>query len=228
VARIIYTGIVSSINGSIGGTTFQRNAYGHTIKKKPSTVNPNRAKQQNSKGGFQFISQQWAQMTAVQRAAWVTYATTYPVQSRLNPNAYLTGHAQWLRTNLLREMASFSMITTITNSAQGAIVDAFNDLTNGGATLDLADDTDGTPGTWFGLYFLSHPVRASQLYDRSRVRFMGSLACGGVGTINLAAPYIATFGALPASGTFVFLKRVYINILNGQAYTYPPTNTPVT
>jgi hypothetical protein len=227
MARIKYTGLIESINGSVDGTTFQRNAYGHTIKKKPNMVNPNRSKQQLNKGNLQYCAQQWAALTDPQRAAWVAYATAYPVPSRLNPAAYLSGHAVWLRTSLLRLLATYNVATDIIDPTQAALTPSFEGVTRSGAELNFVDTSGAPGGDYIVMFFASFPVKVTQLYDRSRTRYLGFLIMGMVDTIDLAAPYSSQFGILPETGDYIFTKVVYLNMNNGQVYTAPPVNTLV-
>ena len=224
MARIVYTGLVSSINGSIGGTTFQRNAYGFTIKKKPNIVNPNRVLQQARKATLQNVSQAWATLTGAQRSNWASYATSYPVPSRLNPSAYLSGQALWLRTNLLRLQYGAARLDTITSTLQDTLSLGSIGLVNSGGHLTYSDATTSALGNMVELIYLSQSVKVSQLYDRSRTRFIGMMNINGTHSIDLAAAYTSIFGLLPNGGTYVFLKRVYLNTTNGQVIAYPPTS----
>lgn len=227
MARIIYSGLVSSINGSIAGTTFQRNAYGHTIKKKPNIVNPNRIAQQPRKSSMQLVSQTWQTLTPAQRTAWNNQAVAHPVPCRLNPSANLSGHALWLRLNLLQRTAGLSLITTMTNAAQDTLLPGTSEIQRVGATLIFFDDSDSSLNNLVVMCFLSGVVKATQLYDRSRTRFMGSFALPALDQIDITAIYTSTFGSLPVAGNSVFLKRVYVNATNGQVIEFPQQNVQV-
>src|SRR5690606_31037464 len=107
MARIKYTALVESIRGSIQGTTFQRNAYGYTVKGKPNMVNPNTNLQSASKRNMSGIAQAWSSLSDSDRNAWDTWAATNPVPSRLNPDANLTGFAQFTRWHNIRWLYAY-------------------------------------------------------------------------------------------------------------------------
>lgn len=227
MARIIFSALVSTINGSIAGTTFQRNAYGHTVKKKPTIVNPNRRAQQPRKASMQFISQQWQNLSAAQRTAWANQAVTYPVPSRLNPAANLTGHALWLRLNLLRLLMGATVINNITAAAQDTLVPGTSEIQRVGGTLIFFDDSDSTLDHFDVLCFVSNQVKPTQLYDRSRTRYMGTFPLLVADQIDITAAYLAQFGTLPTTGDSIFLKRLYLNGYNGQLVEFRQQNVQV-
>lgn len=224
MARIVYSALVQSINGTIAGTTFQRNAYGHTIKKKPNIVNPNRLAQQPRKQAVQYVSQQWAAMTAAQRTAWNNQAVTYPVPSRLNPNANLSGHALWLRANLLLQLIGGGVITNITVPAQSVITPGDPIIQRVGATLTYFDDTASSLANVYAMGYLSGIVKLTQTYDRSRARFCGFFNIAGTDHVDVTTAYTQLFGVLPVIGQSVFLKRIYFNAVNGQVVEYKAQN----
>ena len=228
MARVLYSALITSINGSIGGTTFQRNAYGHTIKKKPNIVNPNTARQAKPRAALQTLAGIWATMSAAQRNAWDAYATANPVASRHNPNAYLTGHAQWLRVNLLRIQAGFSVLINIVSSAQSVLTYSGAGITNSAGSLFYGDDATDSLNVMQVNAYLSAPVKASQQYDKSRTRFMTSndLDVGGIFQ-NVTTNYQNTFGIIAQTTQFVFVRSVYWNRNNGQVIYYPSINQVV-
>lgn len=228
MARIIYSALVTSINGSVGGTTFQRNAYGHTIKKKPNIVNPNRPRQQARKANLQFLAQHWQNLTTVQRDAWASYAIAHPVPSRLNPSSNLSGHAIWLRTNLLRLTMGQTLLDTITNVNSDGLLGGTIEVQRIGGTLIYFDDSDSTLNNMDVLCYVSAPVKATQQYDRSLTRFMDFFSLSSVDQVDITSVYLAQFGALPTVGQFIFLRRIYLNRTNGQIIEYPATNFVIT
>ena len=101
MARIKFSAIVESIRGSIGGTTFQSNAYGFTVKSKPNVTQPNSLKQQQRKIAMQSVSRSWRALTSTERLSWEVYASTFVVPSKLNKDSNLNGYNYFLKYNLL-------------------------------------------------------------------------------------------------------------------------------
>jgi hypothetical protein len=215
MARIIYGALVTSIRGSIQGTTFQRNAYGHTIKSKPNMVNPNTADQNAAKARFSASNQAWRTLSDSDRSAWNTYANTYPIPSRLNPDAYLSGLAAFVRWHGVRNQES---PTTLNDPAgpQGVAVINSQGLAISGGGLFLELDATLTEGPWIVYVNISRPVKPTQSFRRSVLRFMGSFDEAVLPTLPLTVQYTVKFGGLPAIGDSVGLQVTLLNSTNGQ------------
>ena len=74
MARIIYSALVTAIRGSVGGTTFQQNQYGSTIKNKPKMIRPRSNQQEKRKIYMTAATQAWGNLTVNRRNAYNTYA----------------------------------------------------------------------------------------------------------------------------------------------------------
>jgi hypothetical protein len=223
MARIVYSALVSHINGSIAGTTFQRNAYGFTVKKKPTQVFPNTASQQQHKASLQFLAGLWKTMSLTIRNSWDAYALANPVPSRLNPTSFLTGHAQWLRTNLLRSISGDSLLLTTPPNAQDTLNTGTIEVRRVGATLIYFNDSDSINNNLTVLTFMSSVSPNSRAYDRSRTRYTGAMNLVALDQIDVTGAYTKVFGGIPTAGQSLFLKQVYINLTNGQVINIPPT-----
>jgi hypothetical protein len=223
MARIVYSALVTHINGSIAGTTFQRNAYGFTVKKKPTQVQPTTALQQVYKTNLQRLSGFWQGMSLTIRNSWDSYALANPVPSRLNPTSFLTGHAQWIRTNLIRQISSSSLILTSPTNAQDTLNTGTVEVQRVGATLIYFNDSDSVLNTLTTFAFLSSVSPNSRSYDRSRTRWMGAFGLPGADQIDITAAYTAKFGSIPVAGEHLFLRIIYLNGTNGQVIFVPPT-----
>jgi hypothetical protein len=227
MARIIYSGLVSSINGSIAGTTFQRSAYGHTVKKKANIVNPNRAKQTARKQTMQVVSQQWRALSAATRSAWAAYALAFPVASRLNPSSFLSGHALFLRTNMIRQLAGQSLFTTAPTMISDSLLVGAVEIDRVGGTLIYFNDSDSDHNNLRTLCYVSSRIGVTQLYDRTKTRFMDSFMLTAADQVDITAPFLAQFGQLPNTGDNVFLRATYYSTVNGQVIDSNPVNIVV-
>lgn len=223
MARIIFTALVESIRGSIAGTTFQRNAYGYTVKTKPNMVNPNSASQSRRKNYFQQAQQAWLQLTMTDRANWNTYAATYPTPSKHNPDAYLSGY------NLFVRHAAISLSTSGTvlpnpNGAQSTVNYIETEIIRDGTVLEL-NVTAGSPDSvWQTIVYLTRPLKATQEYLKSWTREIEINLSGPTVSTDIAFAYNRVFGLLPEVGDFVGVDITFINSTNGQVI-YVPTFT---
>jgi len=227
MARIIYTGLVTSINGSIAGTTFQRSAYGHTVKKKPNIVNPNRAKQTARKQGMQEVAQAWRTLSPAVRAAWSAYSLAFPVASRLNPSSFLSGHALFLRTNLIRKVDFNTLLTTAPSMVADSLTVGTVEVNRVGGTLIYFNDSDSDLNNLNADCYVSSRVGATQLYDRTKTRWCGEMQLVSSDSVDITTSYLNQFGQLPNTGDHIFLRTVYWSIVNGQVIDSNPVNIVV-
>lgn len=116
MARVIYGAIVTSIHGKVGGTVFQKNAYGHTVKNTPTMVRPNTALQQVSKGNIAVVSQIWRSLSSADKQTWISFAALFPQYSRHNPSSALSGYAVFMMRNLVAQLDSTYRINTTAQS----------------------------------------------------------------------------------------------------------------
>jgi hypothetical protein len=209
MARIKYTALVESIRGSIGGTTFQRNAYGYTVKSKPAIVNPQTRKQRNRKTGMQWAQNRWRSLSPTDRATWDTYATNYPVPSRLNPDAYLGGQQLFMRHEMLNYIWGGS--DDVTTGDPSSITNPTGTLFLDSGSLVFSSQYDAIDGDFRVLCFAAPRMSITQNIVKSKCRYMGSAAVGGVPyNIDITDLYVSTYGSLPEIGAFVGAFFVFV------------------
>lgn len=228
MARIIYSALVDRIDGSIKGTTFQRNAYGFTIKGKPNMVNPNTISQGRRKIALTDMVNAWKTLTDPQRAAWDSYAGTYPVATRLNPNAYLGGYNYFLRWHGVRRQYDSVTILTNPSGPQGAITDQIPFVERIGAIFRFNTDIVFTSTNWRVIFYASGPVTPTQVFSKSILRFLGDqTAVSPTTSRDFATIYTNLFGRLLNVGELLFVRIVLQKSDNGQVIFYPPQRLTV-
>jgi hypothetical protein len=220
MARIIYSGLVQAINGSIQGTTFQRNAYGHSIKVKPNMVNPNRVRQSFRKTSFNLVAQHWRTMTGANRSAWASYATNFPRPSRLNASSNLNGYNYYSAANNLRQLHSPGTFTDNPSGAQGTAI--FNDLlvlySGGNLTADIDVTVTGT--VWWVILALTQRLGDGQEFVQPTPKVVLSALVAGLAPININAVYLSIFGSLPPIGSFIGYDLTLVKDNNGQIFEF--------
>ena len=215
MARIVYSALVDSIRGSIGGTTFQQNAYGYTVKKKPNTINPNTPLQNRQKRHFSKATRAWRDLEQSQRDDWNTWAAAYPQYAKYNPSAVLAGYAVFTRTHVYRFMHGITSIKT-----NPSYVILSEDTINLSLKLDtgvLYLDVDSLLNDefWVCLYFMSRPFSVSQTFIGTKCKFVISSE-NSDGSLNVTALYLAIFGLVPAVGQSLAVDLIMFNADNGQ------------
>jgi hypothetical protein len=226
MARIIYSALVDSIQGSIQGTTFQRNAYGHTVKGKPNMVNPNTTRQNKRKRSFSGSSQAWRSLSDSDRAAWDAYANAFPIPSRKNPSAYLSGLAAFVRWHGVRWQNNSVVLADPAGDQGTAVLDQVELILSGG-DLFVSAPNDITEGPWLVFIYLSRPLQATQAFVKSWQRYIIAFDSESASDVLITSEYTAIFGSLPGVGALIGVQVVFLNTTNGQVLFGAPTVVPV-
>jgi hypothetical protein len=219
MARIIYSGLVTEIKGSIGGTTFQSNAYGYTIKNKSRQKKPKTVLQNQKKVFLTAASQAWRGLSQAQRDGWNAWAASNPQYAKNNPSAVLSGFAVFARVHFQYFLGTDDITNVITVPSYS--IEALNPITfeleNDTGTLDL----NLTPSlTTYNLrvnIFISQPFKPSVNFVGSRVRFVDSLVVDS-DSLNITNEYTSLYGDVPAVGDKVFVESVQYSDNNGIVY----------
>jgi len=109
MAIILLGGGVTDIRGSIGGTTFARNAGGAYIRARTKPVNPRSTLQEHMRTVLNFCSKRWSEtLNNIQRLAWRDYVAATVWTNRLGQAIDISGYAAYLRTNSLLGMSNMA------------------------------------------------------------------------------------------------------------------------
>lgn len=219
MARVVYSALVESIQGSIGGTTFQKNAYGYTVKKKPNVIRPASPFQNLRKRNMATMISAWKALDPADRATWDSYANTYPQYSKHNPTAQLSGFNLYCKYHGFRLLTDHGLIDA-PSMTQYSIATLDSDsisVDNVAGALHILWDTAGVwTGTWYLCFFLSNILGSAQNYVGSRPRYVAQDFNGGALDITVTTAYTNFFGAVPATGTRVGVRVQAFNSLSAQ------------
>jgi hypothetical protein len=214
MARIKYSGLVDNIRGSIGGTTFQANAYGYTVKRKPNMIKPNSPDQNRSKVLFAKAVKAWKDLTSTNRSNWETYASTYPQYAKYNPDSELSGFAVFTKQHVFKFLCGQIVKSDpVMSQIESDTITVTMTLIAGVLRYIIASLNDSEE--WTVIIFISHPLGAAQNFVGSRTRYIAN--CDNVdGSHVITSQYIALYGSLPAVGNRVAIDLLAFNGQNGQ------------
>ena len=222
MAIVKFTAIVDEIRGSIGGTTFQRNAYGWSIKRKPNIIRPNTLRQQVSKTSFGSITRYWSTLSQVNRDSWDTYASTYPIPSIKNPSVDITGFNYFVKYHLIKfTTGSRSFLDNATAASGSLTFTSFVLESNNLDWFQLVFDYVSSSDLFISLFFLSPPLEDSRVVPRLTPLYIdSSLPTSSVSTartvdISLAATYDDLYNTLPVVGSSVVVRIPSYNTVSG-------------
>jgi hypothetical protein len=219
MARITYSGLVTNIRGSVGGTTFQTNKYGFTIKNKANMVHPRTSLQGFQKLALSVAISQWTKLSDSTRTLWNTWATSFPQYAKHNPSAQLSGFNCFVRRQvydlmyfgldqsamLTPEMVSYPLDTCTVALDQSGTVFTLT------PTWNLADETL----TCF--YFITGPLKDSVNFVGTRPKYIGS-NYNINDPINITQRWLNAYGDRHMTGYFVVVELQIVANSNGQVF----------
>lgn len=204
MARIIYSGLVTSIRGSIGGTTFQNNAYGFTIKNKANMIRPNSIDQEVRKIIFSSAVKNWSSMSQTFRDNWNTFASTFPQFSKHNVSSVLSGFAVFVKwhTAFYLGFGDYSFIDGIPSVAPVAMDSASITIVNAASVLTLNSTWAIGDESWNVNIFISRGFSAAQNFVGTSPKFIKKVTSIDAATV-ITTQYIAKYGSLPTVGSIL-------------------------
>lgn len=204
MARVTYGSIVTELKGSLGGTTFQKNKFGHTAKNKGIPKKQASAIQYVRRNAMLYIVQSWNNLTDNQRNLWNTYAITYPQPINSNVTVMLSGYALFIKYNAILLSVSIPLCTT------PEIVPVTFPLLNPSLKYEVSTgklffNEGSTP---FNIriaimFYLSAPIKQGQGFNKNKIRYVFK-TLQGEGQIDIEYHYQNIFGLIPPVGSTIF------------------------
>ncbi len=214
MARIIYSGLVTKIAGSIGGTTFQSNKHGFTVKNKANMVSPQSVDQNSAKARFAFAVSSWSAASQSTRDNWNAWATANPQYAFYNPSSQLSGFEVFVRYHVIRFRLDLSIMT---NPVGGlAAIPSFSPTAVvGGSFITVTPNSSG--GAYPLVYNMSAAVNIKKSWNffgsRPRYANVGNLPST---TVIISTDWCLKYGYVPTAGDILLLRFQCWNLNNGQ------------
>jgi hypothetical protein len=193
MARVTLSGIITDINGSVGGWTFQNSAAGKIVRSKPIQKKMPTSRQVD----LQFIPSLarflWAQLSGSEQADWVSFAGATPFTDIYGNIKTLTGY-QFFISSIFRRLFAGTLSDLLAPSgvpapdAMGAFtvtMDATNLRLQFGGALSYADNH-----MWI---YCTYPTQTPAQTNRRQYRPMTSTNDQGASFIDITADFEAYF-----------------------------------
>jgi hypothetical protein len=134
-------------SGKAGAMVASHNASGQHLRARTTPTNPRSAFQTAVRNAVRQLSPAWNSLTDLQRQGWSVYATNTAMKNRLGDTIFLSGIAQYVRSNVSRLQAGLARVddapTTFTlGDVPGYALLAPPFSTAGTLTLDADASTD--------------------------------------------------------------------------------------
>jgi len=192
MARILYSGIVSEIRGSIAGTTFQQNASGKVVKARSNQQFSSSSLQSSCQNKLSAIVMKWRSLTVTQRTDWQGMAEAYPRTDKWGRVKTLSGFQYYAAANRNLVTAGLSKIDSPNSYvAPMPVPDYDPSVASDSFFLQFTESLNLTNHTL--LVFASPPTQ--RLSSTSRVlRRLISTGTGGYSEgVEILTPYLAVY-----------------------------------
>lgn len=212
MARVKFSSLVSSIDGSINGNTLQRNAYGNSIRNKPIPTRSQSATQNANHVVMYRITQLWNSLSEAQRNAFDRFLSYSPDFAWNNSASRLSGYNLYLKWQYYILKSQGVFITDIVYSPiiKPTFLPA---VVRSGGTLDFnPNPASADPNVWYQLR-ISPPAMVASAINSNRLKTI-LFSVVDDGAIGIVTPYYDTFGVVPESGQTLTIGITAFSIIN--------------
>ena len=212
MARIKYSGLITNISGSIGGTTFQTGRSGTIIRNKPIPVQPRSSYQLSIRSIMLRVQQTWQHLSVTTRDQWNKYIAYSMQTTRLNKSITLSGHALFLKYQTIRLLAGYSMLTDLAYSPLPLHPEPIEIIIDNGHIYFNFDD-DVTHTALFFLLKLSRPLSATNYFKFNSLRYM-QVTPATSDTFIVDTSYLAHYGVFPTDIYKVHYSLTWFSVVS--------------
>ena len=223
MARILFGGGVAQIRGSIGGTTYSKNANGAYARNRSQPANRNTLAQQGVRNIFGSIARRWKELTSSQQASFVDLSASYPYVNSVGLSSVLTGFQLFQKVNSQLALVGSPQISMMQPPVYvPTIGDAIvNTIAKASDRFEITYSFDANSEVPAGFVFVIEATREfangtyrpkSQDYRQISIQ----PATVPVTALNIWADYSAVFGEPTTNGSRIFIRGFLVSLLTGQ------------
>jgi photosystem II stability/assembly factor-like uncharacterized protein len=224
MARTQYGAMITELNGSIGGFTFQQNASGKISRTRVSRISSNTLKQGYPKRSFIYVASLWNGLSSVQKGLWNTFAAANPFTDYWGRIKALTGYNWFMALNINLWLMEITEITTPPTLGSPVVVPDFClDVSDLALTVDFGTEYDPSDIELF--IFASPPMRSASEKNRKDLRLINIHPSFPVTVIDITTAwqsyYAFSWPPSSYSGSFSILVAIAaVNYTTGQASVF--------
>lgn len=192
MARILYTGIVSDIKGSIGGTTFQHNASGRIVKRRSDQKFALSSEQSSSAVKLASIVTRWRGLSVANRDLWNAMALAYPRYDKWGRLKTLSGFQYFTAAN--RNLLTLGAALIDSPAAYSAPLEVNDyDPVATNATLSLDFSVPQNYSRYNLVIMASPPTQALSSKSRQLRKIIGISDQVNPVSLDVLNPYVAVY-----------------------------------
>jgi hypothetical protein len=224
MARIKYGSLVTEIAGSIGGSTFQRSAYGNTLRNKPVPIRSTSQAQLSIRQYMKQVHDAWAALDSDERIQWQQFTTFANPKIKHDHGVTMSGHALYLKYQVSRLINGLSILETIQYIPMPTWYYPTSIIQESPNLYVITNAAPETPlGDIFLIIKLSAPRSASQRFKPGGLRHVTTVWSDAY-EASVGVSYKAIFGAIPPIGVYLHysyqafstLSPIFSNLRTGS------------
>jgi hypothetical protein len=202
MARIKYGSLVTDIAGSIGGSTFQRSAYGNTLRSKPNPIRSVSSAQLNIRAFMKQAHQAWAAMSSNERQQWHQFTMFSNPSIKHDRNVHMSGHNLYIKYQVSRLTAGLAIQNTLQYiSIPGwKYPDGFGIVAADALVIAVYGPAMSFNDV-FAILKVSSPRPGSQSYNPHGLRYLSYVIEASI-NLTIYNSYLATFGFVPTESFY--------------------------
>lgn len=202
MAKINFGTVVNDARGKLNGSVFSKNKSGAYVRKKVTPANPNTIAQASVRESFGVLAQQWSGLlTASERAAWISYAATYPRLDIFGASITLSGLNMYLSLNRVLNQIGEDYITMPPATNVVAPIPWDPTTLNARTTPTVNFNETGNASDIHSVFYIfgTRPLPPGRKAQRNDFRFLAvkpQITTPGTGPVDVTTEYVALFGGL--------------------------------
>jgi hypothetical protein len=214
MARIIFSSLVSSITGKIGGGVLQRYKGGTSLRSfsRRKLTSPLTGSAVQARLIIPEVQNAWNELSFEDRSLWVSMVSYLSPHQKNNINALLSAHQLFLKYNSTRLFAGLTILTTPSFDFLRTVpLSPSLSFPYGHLTLQTVLDLDNS--TYQALVKLTPPLRSTINFFSNRLKII-QLDNFPRSSFDIHSAYISTFGVSPMVGDVIGIEWVAFHPLS--------------
>jgi len=111
MARVTYGPMITNLQGSIGGVTFQSNRAGAIARLRPTNVKRRTPSQSTRISEFSQLATNWQSLSLADKILWNDYGIANPKITKFGTTKILTGYNYFISLNFWRNFLGLAVLT---------------------------------------------------------------------------------------------------------------------
>lgn len=216
MAKIKFTAFLADMRGKVAGTVFTKNRAGAIARTKVTPTNPNTSFQQGVRAVLTFLSQNWRNLTILQRSAWNNAVRNFPRNNVFGDSKLLSGHQLYVGLNGQLSAVGAALITSPPVPTGAAAVESLSlDIDLGLSEIEATFTPTPIPAGSALILEATAPQSPGKTNVSNQFRQTSVSVAAATSPANIFTAYVAKFGTPPV-GQVIHIRAKMVNTLTGE------------